>query len=108
MGGFTVDPATLQAQAAMIEANISSILQECLEAAKHADQDDDGQLGLLVTPIAWLPLMLLNEQACTSIEATLQLSQGLAQALDGVSQCYAGMDDGIASALDKIAAEVEE
>lgn len=77
-------------------------------AAEASSRTVDVMSGILMTPFAWPAMELLAGQAQDGIEATLQLSQGLAQALNGISQCYSGMDDGIASALDKIAAEVEE
>lgn len=108
MGGFTVDPAALQAQASAIESGITSVLQECLAAAEQADEDENFQYGVLLTPLAWPAMELSAGDAKEGIKATLQLSEALSAALNGVSQAYAGMDGGISSALDKIAAEVEE
>jgi hypothetical protein len=108
MGGFTVDPATLQAQASAIESGITSVLQECLAAAEQADGDENFQYGILLTPLAWPAMELVAKDAQEGIKAALQLSEALSEALNGVSRCYAGRDEGVCSALDKIAAEVEE
>jgi hypothetical protein len=107
MSGFEVDPAALETQATMIEAGITNRLQECLDAAKQADEDEDGQYGLIAWP-AWLAMAALAGQAQEGIEGALALSEALTQALKGISQCYVGIDAEIGAALDKIAQEVEE
>jgi hypothetical protein len=108
MSGFEVDPAALEAQATAIETSVTSRLQECLDAAKQADADENGQYGVLMTPFAWPIMEGVAGQAQQGIEGTLALSEALTQAtLKGISQCYVDIDAEIGAALDKIAQEVE-
>ncbi|WP_026925342.1 hypothetical protein [Glycomyces arizonensis] len=108
MGGFEVDPEALQTQASLIESGITARLQECLTAAERADEDENLQYGVILSPLAWPAMEIVAGQAQDGIRAALQLSETLTQALNGIAECYTGVDDQVCTALERIAEEVGE
>ncbi|MCD0444578.1 hypothetical protein LO763_13200 [Glycomyces sp. A-F 0318] len=107
MADVEVEPETVAQHGANFANVVGGVLEQCQDAAAQTEGAGlNESYGLLISPLAWPVMSVVTANAKDSLAAAKAFNDALKTALEGVSACYAGVDQAAADDFDKLAEEL--